>query len=118
MCMKRLLITKFLVLIALCSFGWGATGHRVTGLIADKHLSKKARKEIERILAGQSLAMATTWMDDIRSDSLYDYTSDWHWVTIPEGKTYQESEKNPNGDLLQTIERLIAALKSKKLNAK
>lgn len=118
MCMKRLLITKFLVLIALCSFGWGATGHRVTGLIADKHLSKKARKEIERILAGQSLAMATTWMDDIRSDSLYDYTSDWHWVTIPEGKTYQESEKNPNGDLLQTIERLIAALKSKKLHAK
>ncbi len=106
------------MLVSLFSFGWGATGHRVTGLIAEKHLSKKARKEIERILAGQSLAMATTWMDDIRSDSSYDYTSDWHWVTIPEGKTYQETEKNPNGDLLQTIERLIAALKSKKLNAK
>lgn len=118
MCMKSLLITKFLVLITLCSYGWGATGHRVTGLIADKHLTKKARKEIERILSGQSLAMASTWMDDIRSDSLYDYTSDWHWVTIPDGKTYQESEKNPKGNILQTIDRLIAELKSKKLNAK
>lgn len=118
MSMKRLLITKLFVLMSLFSFGWGATGHRVTGLIADKHLSKKARKEIERILAGHSLAMATAWMDEIRSDSLYDYTSDWHWVTIPEGKTYQESEKNPNGDLLQTIDRLIAELKSKKLTGK
>lgn len=116
--MKKLITTNLLIVFALTTFGWGPTGHRATGWIAERHLNKKARKELERILSGQSLAMASTWMDEIRSDSTYDYTSDWHWVTIPEGKTYQQSEKNPNGDIIQTIERIVAALKSKKLNAK
>jgi len=96
---------------------WGATGHRASGLVAEKYLSKKARKELQRILQGQSLAMASTWMDDIRSDSTYDYTSDWHWVAILDGQTYDQATKNPNGDIIQTIERLVTALKSKKLNA-
>ena len=116
--MKKLAITFTMLLFVQFAFAWGPTGHRVTGWIADQHISKKVRKELERILGGQSLAMASTWMDDIRSDSTYDYTSDWHWVTIPEGMTYPGVEKNKNGDLIQTIDRLIAALKTKKLNAK
>ncbi len=110
----------FLMLLTLSAtecVAWGATGHRATGLIAEKYLSKKARKELQRILQGQSLAMASTWMDDIRSDSTYNYTSDWHWVTILDGQTYDQAQKNPNGDIIQTIERLIMELKSKKLNA-
>jgi hypothetical protein len=114
--MKNLLFITLLVLFTFSAFGWGPNGHRAAGWIADKHLSKKARKELNRILNGQSLAMASTWMDDIRSDSAYDYTSDWHWVTIPEGDTYNESEKNPNGDIIQTLERIVAALKSRKLS--
>lgn len=98
------------------SFAWGPTGHRVTGWIAEQHISKKVKKELIRILGNQSLAMAGTWMDEIRSDSLYDYTSDWHWVTIPDGKTYQQSEKNKNGDLIEAIKRLTTALKSKSLS--
>ncbi|HYF70142.1 MAG TPA: S1/P1 nuclease [Ohtaekwangia sp.] len=99
-------------------FGWGQTGHRVTGWVADKHLNKKAKKEIERILGGQSMAIASTWMDEVRSDSLYDYLADWHWVTIRDGETYEESVKNKNGDIIQAIERIVAELKSKKLSAK
>jgi len=116
--MKNLVLAALLFLITSTTFGWGPNGHRATGWIAEKHLSKKARKELNRILSGQSLAMASTWMDDIRSDSTYDYTSDWHWVTIQEGQTYQQSEKNPKGDIIETLERIISALKSKKLNAK
>ena len=28
---------------------WGKTGHRATGAIAEKHLTKKARKKIEKL---------------------------------------------------------------------
>ena len=115
---KKSGITLLFILFTLTGFGWGVTGHRVTGWIAEKHISKKAKKELDRILGGQSLAMASNWMDEIRSDSIYDYAEDWHFVTIPEGQTYSETKKNPKGDLIETIERLIAALKSKKLNAK
>lgn len=97
-------------------YGWGPTGHRATGLVAEKYLSKKAKKALQRILQGQSLAIASTWMDEIRSDSAYNYTSDWHWVTIQDGQTYDQSVKNPNGDIIQTLERLIKELKSKTLS--
>lgn len=94
---------------------WGPTGHRVTGWIAEKYLSKKARTNVSRILHGQSLAMASTWMDEIRSDSAFDYMEDWHWVTIPDGLSYTESRKNPKGDIIATLERVIGELKNKRL---
>jgi hypothetical protein len=105
-------------LLTLLSYGnanaWGPTGHRATGWIAEKYLSKKAKKEIDRILSGQSMAIASTWMDEIRSDSTYNYAADWHWVTIQDGQTYDQSVKNPNGDVIQAIERIVTELKSKK----
>jgi len=116
--MKKLALLLTISCISLSAFAWGATGHRVTGYIADKHLTKKARHAMQRILGQQSLAMASTWMDDIRSDSLYDYAEDWHWVTIQDRETYEQSKKNPNGDIIQTIERIITELKSKKLSPK
>jgi hypothetical protein len=114
MAMKKIVvISLILCCCATTVFPWGPTGHRATGWIAEKYLTKKARKQLERILKGQSLAMATTWMDDVRSDSTYKHMTDWHWVTIPTGQTYDQSTKNPNGDIIQTLERIIAELEQK-----
>jgi hypothetical protein len=116
--MKKFSTLLCFCLVSLYGYSWGPTGHRVTGYIAEKYLNKKAKREIDRILNGQSLAMASTWMDEVRSDSTYDYTSDWHWVTIPDGENYEKAVKNKNGDVIQTIERIIKELKSHKLSAK
>jgi len=116
--MKKFILIIAITCISLSAIGWGATGHRVTGRIADKYLSKKARLAMERILGQQSLAMAATWMDDVRSDSLYDMYEDWHWVTIEDNETYDQSKKNPKGDLIYALERIISELKSKKLSPK
>lgn len=94
---------------------WGPTGHRVVGAIAAEHLTEQARRTISRILDPDSPAIAGTWMDQIRSDPQYDHTHDWHWVTIPDGMTYGETEKNPNGDLVRVLERMIAELKTGEL---
>ncbi len=117
--MKKL-IALFLLVCFVGSecWAWGATGHRATGWIADYYLSAKAKKKIKAVLGNESLAMASTWMDEIRSDSTYNYTADWHWVTIENGKTYDQSPKNPNGDVIMTLERLITELKSHKLDPK
>jgi hypothetical protein len=77
-------------------------------------MNKKARAALSKILDGQSLPMASTWMDEVRSDSTFDFMTDWHWVTVPAGKSYEQTIKNPNGDLIQTLERVIAELRSKK----
>lgn len=116
--MKTVVRILFLLFVTVQAFGWGQTGHRAMGLIAEKHLSKKARKQIQAILRGESLAMTSTWMDEIRSDSTFRYSYDWHWVTIPDGQTYEQSEKNPKGDVIEAIERIIAELKSGKFSGK
>ena len=106
----------FLFLVPITALAWGPTGHRVVGLIAQDHLSHKARKAVHRILGDESMAMAATWMDDVRSDRAYDYMRDWHWVTIPDGSTYAAADKNPNGDVVEAIGRMVTALKSDTLS--
>jgi hypothetical protein len=116
--MKQFSIFFLLTLLSFTCFSWGPTGHRAVGLIAEKHLTSKAKKNIAKILGQQSLAEIATWMDDIRSDSTYNYTADWHWVTIETGKTYDQSPKNPKGDVIATLERIIAELKKHNLDKK
>lgn len=111
-------IIALLILLAVpeAVFCWGPTGHRVVGSIAEEYLTRRARARLARILDGQSLAISATWMDEVRSDSSYDHMSDWHWVTIPDGMTYEQTEKNPAGDILSTLERVITALKADNLS--
>jgi hypothetical protein len=116
--MRTFILSFVLTLSMFDGFSWGATGHRATGWVADKYLNKKAKKELDRILHHQSIAMAATWMDDVRSDSTYKFMDDWHWATIQDGETYEQSEKNPHGDVVATLERVIKALKSHKLSSK
>lgn len=96
---------------------WGPTGHRVVGAVAEDYLTRKARVRLARILDGQSLAMASTWMDEVRSDAAYDHMADWHWVTIPDGMTYADTEKNPAGDIIATLNRVIDELREGSLTA-
>ncbi|MTI22985.1 S1/P1 Nuclease [Fulvivirga sp. RKSG066] len=100
------------VLFSVTFFNWGIIGHRSVGHVAQEYLNKKAAKALDKLLDGESLAEASTWMDEIRSDSTYDYAQDWHWVTIPTGKTYEETDKNPNGDVIATIQRLTSEIKA------
>lgn len=90
---------------------WGATGHRAVGEIAALHLSKKAKKEIEKILGGQGLAMVSTFGDDIKSDNAYDKYYTWHFVNFPFDTKYEDSEKNKRGDIVTGINHCIKVLK-------
>ncbi len=112
--MRKIIPFIFALFLTFQSFGWGPTGHRVIGLIAEKHLSKKARKNLEGILNKETLAEVSTYMDFIRSDNTYKHMSPWHYCTIPDGKTYEEAGTPDEGDAIVTIQRLLKELKSKK----
>lgn len=114
--MKKIALLFLLLAFVGKSFAWGPTGHRAVGLIAEHHLNAKAKKKLKMLLGQQSLAYVSTWMDDVRSDSTREDMTDWHWVTIETGKTYKDSPKNPKGDIIATIERMISELKSGKLS--
>lgn len=95
---------------------WGATGHRTIGLIAEKHLTKKTKKEIDKILQGESLAFVSTYGDEIKSDSRYKKFYSWHYVNFPFNTKYEDSNINPKGDIVSGINNCIAILKNKNTN--
>jgi hypothetical protein len=92
---------------------WGKNGHRVTGKIAEKHLTRKAKKQIDKLLKGQSLAFVSTFADEIKSDRTYSKYYPWHYVNMNLDQSYQEAEKNPKGDLVTGINTCIQILKDK-----
>ena len=115
--MIRWLVTIFLFLMTdAASFGWGQLGHRTVGQLAEWHLSRRAMKQINQILGPTSLAVVSTWMDEIRSDSTYDYTNTWHWVTVPPGQTYDPEIQESTGNAYEAVQRLVAGLKSDTLS--
>jgi len=111
--MKKLFVLLFAFFLSLQSFGWGQTGHRIVGLIAERHLSKKALKKIEKVLNNETIAEVSTFMDFIKADATYRHMSPWHYATIPEGKNYAEAGTPEEGDVIAAIQRLTSELRSK-----
>lgn len=72
---------------------WGVIGHRAIGKIAENHLSKNAKRNIGKLLGTESLAMVSTYSDEIRSYPKYSYTAPWHYVNLPAGLNYDEFSK-------------------------
>lgn len=92
---------------------WGATGHRVVGKIADNYLSGKAKREVNKLLKRQSLAFASTFADEIKSDRRYNEFYTWHYINMPLDSDYESSKKNPEGDLVTGINYCIKIIKDK-----
>lgn len=91
---------------------WGKTGHRVVGEIAQHHLTKKAQNAIKKLLNGQSLAMVSTYADEIKSDKRFKKYDPWHYVNFSLDKAYGEETVNPDGDVIQAIDICINVLKN------
>ena len=84
---------------------WGQTGHRVIGLIAEDHLTRKASRKIEKLLAGKSLAFVSTYADEIKSDRAYSKYSPWHYVNYALDTSYDVSNRADAGDIIFGIEQ-------------
>ncbi len=97
-----LLISLFILLTPDYASAWGLNGHRIVARIAQDHLTKKAKRQIQQILGKNDLPMSANWADFIKSDSAYNYLGPWHYVNAPAGlnekafRDYLESAPEPN----------------------
>jgi len=105
-------VLLFSVIGANASEDWGKTGHRATGEIAEKYLTKKAKKELNKLLNGHSLAYVSNYGDEIKSDNKYREFGPWHYVNFPFGSTYEEHPKSDKGDIIVGINTCIEVLKN------
>jgi len=95
------------------SMAFGAKGHRITGAIAEHYLSVESKDALKRIMGRESLAKTSTWPDEMRSDpgEFWKKTSPpWHYVTIPDRKTYQQVGAPTKGDAYTALQKFRATL--------
>jgi hypothetical protein len=83
----------------------------VVGKIADSYLTGKTKRAINKLLNNQSLALVSTFGDDIKSDRRYNKFYSWHYINMPLDMDYEDSKKNPNGDLVSGINYCITVIK-------
>lgn len=117
--MKKILILS--VLISLLSgalkpcFAWGKTGHELTGSLAWHYLDDSTRKIVKDYLGNMSFEEAANWMDDVRSNSYFEFQRTWHYVDFERGEKYNPSGEN---DLLKILHSAIAKIKNYKTEKK
>lgn len=106
--MKKFLIVLFFLNILL---GWGKTGHRITGEISEKYLTKNAKLQIKKLIGHHDISRLANWADEVKSDPKWRKADDWHYCTIPDGEVYNPN--NNGGKAVQKVNEFIKTLKDK-----
>ena len=44
-------------------FGWGSTGHRIVGKVAETYLTKNAKTQIKKLMGHHDLSRMSIWKD-------------------------------------------------------
>lgn len=100
-----------LILLVSNAFAWGPTGHRVVGEIAEKYLTRKAKRKMKKILGGHSLSRVSNWPDKIKSDPTnYGHTYVWHYMTWPTAQN--DYDINSSGELIKALEENLKVFKN------
>lgn len=112
---KKLPITVLLLALIFHSEpakAWGATGHRAVADIAYQNIKPETRRRIDALLQYESLANGSTYADDIKSDDKYKKYYSWHFVNFAAGETYEQSSKNPEGDVIVGINTSLEKIRN------
>lgn len=113
-----------LILIVLYSsnvFALGQTGHRITGNIAERYLTENSKKALIKILGNESLAEASTYVDEMRSDPAdfwQKQSSPYHYVTVPKGKLYKDVGAPKKGDAVFALNKYSKIVRDPKASKK
>ncbi|MBT8449801.1 MAG: S1/P1 nuclease [Gammaproteobacteria bacterium] len=115
----RFLLIFLAIAIPTITIGFGQTGHRVTGLLAERYLSDVAKQEIAKLLGNQTLAEISTYCDEQKANpsEFWQKTADpWHYMTVPDGKTYTNDMAPPQGDAITALAMFTKQLQDTKVD--
>ena len=108
-------MVKILIIYTLFSsfiLGWGKTGHRIVGKVAETYLTQNAKTQIKKLMGHHDLSRMSNWADEIKSDPNWRIANDWHWCTIPDGELYEKDKHS--GKAVEKVNDFISVLKNKK----
>ena len=105
------------------SSAYDNVGHRIITDIAYQNISKKTRKQTDKVLGIRGIVYESSWADEIRSDSKYKHSYQWHYQNLKDNMTENDLMdliNNPTKEgehLFYAIETMINRLKANKEDA-
>ena len=112
----RICFSIALLFLPLQLFAWGGKAHDIIAYIAGQNLTPKTKTEVARLLKGETLVYYAMWLDNIRSDTTYNYTATWHYANVDEEQTYETMPKAETGDVLTATGLAMQKITSKTEN--
>lgn len=101
-------------------FAWGQEGHRIIAQVAYDNLSYNTRRKIDKVLGTHGAIYVANWADEIKSDTIYPYSHNWHYQDLPAGlsdsalvATLTDYPKE-GGNMFRAIDSLTNALRANK----
>jgi hypothetical protein len=90
---NKLFLTICFLGMTLSIFAYDAVGHRIIADIAYHNLTDKARSQVDKVLGVRGIVYEASWADDIRSDSKYAYSYQWHYQDLDDNMTSADMKK-------------------------
>lgn len=121
--MKKISLVLILLSFTLVVGAWDAVGHRIVTEIAYRNLTKKAVRQVDKVLGTRGIVYYSSWADEIKSDTIYPDSYDWHFQNLRAGMTRDDLEYlwlNPATEgihLLYALDSLTSLLREDKNNA-
>lgn len=83
--LRQCFVVVLLMGFSTSAMAWGLNGHRIIAEIAQRHLSNRAAKNLEKLIGHAPLAFWANWPDFIKSDTTdkWKQTGPWHYVDLP-----------------------------------
>ena len=120
--MKKAIIIIFAALTSLPTMAWGPTGHRIIARIAYEYMSKKAIKQVDNVLGKNGMIYWVNWADEIKSDTIYKESYDWHFQDMESGLSdstvisFLTDYPKEGGNMFRTLDSLYLLLQNEPNN--
>ena len=121
--MLKKTISLFLLFVSLSTYAYDNVGHRIVSEVAYRNMTKKARKQTDKVLGVKGIVYESSWADEVRSDDNYKYSYQWHYQNLKDGMTASDMKNlidNPKSEgehLFYAIGLMVDRLKKDKNDA-
>jgi len=119
--MKKHIFAGLLAVLTLVPaqlWAWGQEGHRIVAEVAYHYLSSGAVKKIDKVLGKHGMVYTANWPDEIKSDTIYPSSHDWHFQDLDGGMTDEAiadalvNYPKVGGNLFRATDSIRALLKN------